>query len=390
MSRTAAYLAALASTAVPGLDPVSARAVRAGGAPDFDVGFVVDAARRRWTVRAPRTAAAGASQESVVALLGSLASRVPFSVPTPQGFVAVPQGRAMVYPHLDGWPLLLACVPPAPGLAADLGRTIAALHDVDRRVFDEAGTPAYDAASYREHHLAELDRAAATGHVPVPLLQRWQRALDDVTLWRFAPAATHGRLTGRAVLAVFDSEDDASTGHVRALTGWEDAKVADPADDLAAVLDECSPQTADSVLEAYAHARGDRPDPHLRRRALLAAELRRLSDLLAAVTADAADLVRTSADALRQLERTGGDDPIFAPPAAPQPGRPRSVPVDTAPQRPAPASGATAAPGVTQEIEIPEHQLARVRPQPAANPPARTPGVNGASADGTSAGGQRR
>ncbi len=382
--RTAAYLAALASTAVPDLDPVWVRAVHSGGAAGYDVGFVVDASRRRWTVRVPGTAAAGGRQEAVVPLLSSLASHVPFQVPQPQGFVAVAQGRAMVYPHLDGWSLVLSSVPPGPGLAADVGRAIAALHGIDRRVLEEAGVPAYDAESYREHRLAELDQAAASGHVPVPLLQRWERALEDETLWRFSPVATHGRLTGRALLVVFDSEDDASTGHVRALTGWEDAKVADPADDLAAVLDECQPETADSVLESYANARSTQPDPHLRRRAVLAGELRHVTDLLAAVTAGARDLVRVHAGTLRQLqERTRGDERLFAPP--PQgagPRRPTSVPTETSSKRPTPPSGATAVADVTQQI--PEHYLAEARQHHGAVTPAETPGVNGAPADGTS------
>ena len=72
--------------------------------------------------------------------------------------------------------------------------------------------------------------------MPTALLVRWERQLEDVSLWRFAPTPTHGDLTGDQVLAVFDDEDDAATGRIRALTGWEDAKVADPADDFAALV----------------------------------------------------------------------------------------------------------------------------------------------------------
>ena len=42
--------------------------------------------------------------------------------------------------------------------------------------------------------------------------------------------AVHGALTGEHVLAVFEDDSDASTGRIRGLTGWEDAKVAAPAD----------------------------------------------------------------------------------------------------------------------------------------------------------------
>ena len=150
------------------------------------------------------------------------------------------------------------------------GRAIAALHNVDRQLFDEAGLPSYDADTYRTRRLSELDRAAATGHVPTGLLARWEAALEDVSMWRFAPTPTHGDLGGEQILAVFDDDEDASTGRVRAFTGWEDAKVADPADDFATLVTEASPEAVDSVLEAYAHARVDRPDQHLERRARLA------------------------------------------------------------------------------------------------------------------------
>ena len=105
------------------------------------------------------------------------------------------------------------------------------------RLYEEAGLPSYDADTYRTRRLSELDRAAATGHVPTGLLARWEAALEDVSLWRFAPTPTHGDLAGEQVLAVFEDDEDASTGRVRAFTGWEDAKVADPADDFAALVD---------------------------------------------------------------------------------------------------------------------------------------------------------
>jgi len=160
---------------------------------------------------------------------------------------------------------------------------LAALHNVDRALFDEAGLPSYDADTYRTRRLSDLDRAAATGHVPTGLLARWERSLEDVSLWRFAPTPTHGALTGAHVLAVFDDDRDAGTGRVRGLTGWEAAKVADPADDFAALVTSASHAAFDSVLEAYAHARVDRPDKHLERRARLAGELRLVSELLTAV-----------------------------------------------------------------------------------------------------------
>jgi hypothetical protein len=303
VDRSPLYLAALASAAVPGLDPASVEALPSEPGQLFDVAFVQDTQHRRWVVRAPRTQAAGAQMDVTVALLGLLARRLPFAVPTPKGFAQLKEGgRAAVYPYLPGQNISFKALPPGPGLAAELGRTIAHLHNADHQIFDEAGLPAYDPDTYRTRRLAELDRAAATGHVPTALLARWERSLEDVSLWRFAPTPTHGDLTGDQVLAVFDDEQDASTGRVRALTGWEDAKVADPADDFASVVWQAPPEAFETVMEAYAHTRVERPDKNLERRARLAAELRLVSELMAAVAADDSRLVDRHAAALRRFD----------------------------------------------------------------------------------------
>jgi aminoglycoside phosphotransferase (APT) family kinase protein len=321
VTRTPLALAALASAAVPGLDPATVEGVVPQAGHQFEVAFIQDTQHRRWVVRAPTTAAAGAQMEITVSLLGLLSRRLPFSVPTPKGFVHLSEGgRAAVYPYMAGRPLDFAHLPAGPGIAAELGRALAALHNVDRTLFDEAGLPTYDADTYRTRRLSDLDRAAATGHVPTGLLARWERSLEDVSLWRFAPTPTHGDLTGEEVLAVFDDDDDAATGRIRGLTGWEDAKVADPADDFAALVTEASPGAFDSVLEAYAHARVDRPDKHLERRARLAGELKLVSELLTAVGAKDQPGVEACAARLRQLDAdTFDDDPQDEPvvPTAP-------------------------------------------------------------------------
>jgi len=329
VTRTPLALAALASAAVPGLDPATVEGTAQLPGHQFEVAFIQDTQHRRWVVRAPMTAAAGAQMEVTVSLLGLLSRRLPFSVPTPKGFVALKEGgRAAVYPYLAGRPLDFARLPGGPGIAAELGRALAALHNVDRALFDEAGLPSYDADTYRTRRLSDLDRAAATGHVPTGLLARWERSLEDVSLWRFAPTPTHGDLTGDDVLAVFDDDGDAATGRIRGLTGWEDAKVADPADDFAALVTQASPAAFDSVLEAYAHARVDRPDKHLEHRARLAGELKLVSELLTAVGSQDPRGVEACAARLRRLDAdTFDDDPDHAPIVPTAPTAPAVVPV---------------------------------------------------------------
>jgi aminoglycoside phosphotransferase (APT) family kinase protein len=258
-----------------------------------------------------------------VSLFGLFARRLPFSVPAPQGFVALNEGgRAVVYPYIAGRPLDFAQLPGGPGIAAELGKALAALHNLDLALCEEAGLTSYDPDTYRTRRLSDLDRAAATGHVPTGLLSRWERALEDVSLWRFAPTPTHGDLTGDEVLAVFDDSDDATTGHIRGLTGWENAKIADPADDFATLVTQASPEAFDTVLEAYSHARADRPDKYLERRARLAGELKLLSQLLTAVGSRKKTDIEACADRLRELDADTLDDQDDEPVTATAPAGP--------------------------------------------------------------------
>lgn len=329
VSRTPTQLAALASGAVSGLDPVSVRAGRSGVRDRCVTAFVTDSQRRSWVVRVPRTPAVGAAMETATTLVGLVARRLPFSVPAPRGFVAVPEGRGVVYPAIHGRTVVLEAVPPGPGVAAEIGRAIAAVHNLDRGVYDEAGMPAYEPDAWRLRRLADLDRGAATGHVPAALLSRWERALEHVTLWKFAPTPVHGDLNGDRILVTFSDEEDSTTASVRGLVGWDDARVADPADDFAALVAECSPEGYDSIFEAYALALIERPDRHLKHRARLASELALLTRLLEAVSEAEPQLIAHRAAELRELEEVvahSPDDlvpePVVRQPVTPAPAAP--------------------------------------------------------------------
>jgi len=130
------------------------------------------------------------------------------------------------------------------------------------------------------------------------------------------------------VLADFADPTTAASGSVTALLGWDDTKVGDPAEDFAALVSEAHPSAVDSVIEAYANARPEGVDPHLRRRALLASEFAVVRHLLVAMSIDDPDQVRWHATRLRRLAGEVSDDD-FAPdaPAVP-PVKPTVVALD--------------------------------------------------------------
>ena len=308
MTRSPLFLAALASSAVPGLDPVTVEGVPGEPGDLFEIAYVQDSQDRRWVVKAPCTAAAGAMLDDVSALSGLLGRRLDVAMPMVRGFAPVPEGRAAVYLRVPGRPLDFAALAPGP-LTVEVGRTLAHIHNVEHLLFEEAGRPTYDAEAHRRRQLSELDRAAATGHVPTGLLTRWEHALEDVSLWRFAPTAVHGTFTGQNVLASFDDDSDSSTGHVRGVLAWEESRVGDPADDFAELASVAPPATLDAILEAYAASRIERPDVHLVRRARLAAEMTPLRSLLHALSSGQLDVVERTAEDLRALDaRVEADD----------------------------------------------------------------------------------
>ncbi|MCU1432947.1 MAG: aminoglycoside phosphotransferase [Actinotalea sp.] len=310
--RSPLALAALATAAVPGLDAYDVRRSSPQGA-GIDAAVVVDAESKRWVVRSPQDARAGAALEAEVALLQALAvhvdaGRLPFAVPRPAGFAQLPEGgRAVVHAQLPGRPLQLELLGPGPGLAAALGRAIAALHELPLSTADDAGVPVYDADAYRRRRLAEVDEAARTGHVPPALLRRWEAALEDVALWRFQPTLVHGDLSADHVLC--------SATEPTGVLGWSEAKVADPADDLAWLLVAAPHEAVDPILEAYTLRRTEMRDRHLPARALLAGELALARWLLHGVRSDDQSIIDDATAMLRELESHAAEaDPAPAGP----------------------------------------------------------------------------
>ena len=299
MTRSPLALAALATAAISGLDARDVRPAAQSGT-DFDVAVVTDAEHRRWAVRAPLHAGAGAALEAEIALVGALAQHVddgslPFDVPRIAGSVPLDEGgRAVVFPMLRGSEVRLESLTGGPGLAAALGRSVAAIHELATNIVEDAGLPAYDAASYRERRQSEVDEAARTGKVPTSLLRRWESQLENVAWWRFRPTVVHGDLTASHVL---------TDGHlITGVMGWGEAKVADPADDLAWLLVAAPSDAVDSIMEAYQLRRTELTDPHLVDRAMLAGELALARWLLFGVRTKQDDVVADAVEMLAELD----------------------------------------------------------------------------------------
>ncbi|WP_061961878.1 phosphotransferase [Demequina flava] len=307
MPRSPLALAALASVAVPGLDVYDVLRSPHSDA-DFDVVVVKDATGTRWIVRAPRRPAAGAALEAERGLLKALGRAhdtdlVSFDVPRPKGAASLSgsdDGRAIVYSEVPGAPLVLARLEAGPGLAANLGRALAEIHELPPTLVDDEGLPTYDAEQYRQRRLAELDAGIQTGKIPPRLADRWERQLENVSWWRFEPAVVHGDLGEHQIVTNRDA--------VAGIKDWMDARVADPADDLAWLVASAPEDILDTVMEAYRLRRRETPDSHLLDRARLASELALLRWLMYGVRTDNADVVADGEGMLADLEAMLFDD----------------------------------------------------------------------------------
>lgn len=308
MTRHPAQLAALVDAGVRGAHPVHVEEVVERIGEHFRVGFVEDRDEQRWVVRVPADQVAAALQDQSVALLRLIGGTLPYAVPSPEGFATLRDGRrAMVYPLIPGRVLDFTTLPPGPGLATALGEAIAAIHNLDPALYDEAGLPAYTAAELRQRRQSDIDLGAETGLVPTGLLSRWETMLDDVSRWRFSTRPVHGRLDADHVLVDFPDPLDASTGRITAITSWENAIIGDPADDLAGVLALAEAETAATVLRAYAHKLAEPPDPALRHRATLLRELRVLKDALTATRTKNDSALAHATAKLHKLDEAVGE-----------------------------------------------------------------------------------
>lgn len=295
MSTNPFTLAALATTAVDGLEVVGAtedgsdehRSLVAARLAD---GETVQVVLPR-SVTALRTAKEHASALSALTL--ATRSRLPFEVPSVLGTTEAGKSTLFVLTRLGGTTMRLADISPAkPGLAVSVGQAIAAVHELPTSVAADAGLASESAASLRARLLETFDRAAATGSVPTALLHRWETALGDDRLWQFKPTLVHGDLQAPA----FRVEGPRVVG----LDGWHGLSIGDPARDLAFLLGSSEFGSVDEAFEAHAAARGI-GDRQVRQRAMLHAELDIARWLLHGAERDDASIVEDAKGMLAGL-----------------------------------------------------------------------------------------
>lgn len=295
MARSHLTLAALATSAVDGLDVAGSQSMGSPGG-DFDAALLTGADGRHWTVRVPRSERAEAEQSADLVALRALSAgvrtRLPFAVSSFAGQVPVDGTRAVVYEFVYGSKRPLASFDAA--YAGSVGEAIAAIHALPTSFVVDAGLPAHSSVDTLRATVALIDRAAATGLIPAALLRRWEAATQESALWQFSPTVVNGSLGSDSFLGA----GDAVTG----VLGWHALRVGDPARDLA-WLAGGGDDVFDAAFAAYSRVRGS-VDRQLRQRTMLLSELEVARWLLHGTDTRSTEIVD---DAVQMLSRLADD-----------------------------------------------------------------------------------
>jgi aminoglycoside phosphotransferase (APT) family kinase protein len=299
MARSHLTLAALATSAVPGLDIVEASAFGSAGG-SFDCALLTDRDGRHWLVRVPRNERAEAEQSADLVALRALSAgvrtRLHFSVSAFAGQTPINGTRAIVYEFVYGSKVPLGQLDVAK--ASSVGRAIAAIHALPTSFVADSGLPVQSAIECLRSCVSTIDRAAATGFVPAALLSRWEAATEDTRLWQFQPTVVNGSLSADSLLF--------AGGEVTGVLGWQELRVGDPARDLSWLLGASDDAIPEIAIDAYNEVRGG-ADRQVRQRAMLYAELELAKWLLHGtelrsqeIVDDAVSLLATLTDSVRR------------------------------------------------------------------------------------------
>jgi len=269
MGKSPLILAALAKAAVPGLDIKSVRRLSGAQLGLFDSAVLSCVDGTEFVVRIPESTAGALELDVETAVLKSLSpatrAKLPFKVTKIIGETTdSTRKRVVIFDYLYGSPIDLGRLMSNSPALISVGEAISAIHSLDPELVRAAGLPEYSAAEQAKRRMNELDSVVMTGLVPKVLLERWQDALEDVSLFQYTPTVVHGEMNESNIL-----EQDQS---VSAVLNWGALHIGDPADDFSWIAGKRNFDLLDAARIAY--SQGNRVfDSTLTQRAVLYSEL---------------------------------------------------------------------------------------------------------------------
>ena len=250
MASTPLTLAALATSAVPGLQVFGARGHTLGEEGAF-TSAVIASEDAELIVRVPRSSAAEVRQSAEMLGLAALADgardELPFAVPETLGMTRAGETRAVVSTFLPGGRIRVTDLSEDALLLQPIAEAIAAIHRLPTSLVQQAGLPTRTAEEARQIAARVVERAAETRMLPDTVHGRWLGVLGSSRFWDFAPTVIHGSLDAEQLLI----EDDRVVG----VLGWNELSVGDAALDLTWLLG-AGPEILELVAARYAEQSG--------------------------------------------------------------------------------------------------------------------------------------
>lgn len=306
MSSIPLTLAALATSAVPGLEAKGVREHTLGGEGAFSSAVIVtpDA---ELIVRVPRSSAAEVQQSAemlgLAALAGGARTALPFEIPETLGVTRAGETRAVVSTFLRGGRISAEDLADDALLLQPLAEALSAVHRLPTSLVQRAGLPVRSAEDVQRAASRIVDRAAETRLLPDTVHSRWMEALESPQLWDFDPTLIHGSFDAEQLLI----EDDRVIG----MLGWNELSVGDPAVDLSWLL-AAGTDVLDAVLARYLQLRGIGVGAELRARARFHHELEVARWLLHGVETHDDEVIQDAISMLDHLvdRLVGMGDPV--------------------------------------------------------------------------------
>jgi aminoglycoside phosphotransferase (APT) family kinase protein len=294
MATSSLTLAALATTAVAGLDATSVSPYSSGTSGEYESVLIAREDGKRYLARLPLSDDAEHALidelKPLSALSAGIRARFPFDVPLEAGRVPAGARRLYVYSFVAGQPLNVNRLRPLDGLTESVAAGIAAIHGLPRGFVDDYGLPHLTAEDEWADARGIARRAAETRRLPPLLASRWAEAFDADPLWEFEPLVVHGDLDERSLLVNRD--------RLAAVLSWGRLRIGDPAADFGWLVHSARQAVVDTALNAYERVVDTPVDPHLRQRAMLHAEIALAKWLLFGIDAHDDEVI---ADATRML-----------------------------------------------------------------------------------------
>lgn len=301
-------LAAYATAAVPGLEVVSLCEPYDNDGSMARQG-IVDTEGNHWVVCTPLTDQAGAGIQAQMTLLRILHRArekgfLPFDVPLPVvNKRQDEEQRVLVHPEIRGDSGSWDSMASSNMQTTSMARAIAALHELPAEAIEFTGLPTYSVAEVRARLISLLDEAAAATPLPPNLYDRWEAALDDISLFRFQTVPVHGDLGPDSFIC--------SGNVVFAMSAFASAHLGDPAEDLAWIMTCPDERVREVFLDAYRSSRTGVADLHLVARAQLWSELAILRWLLHGTRSEDREIVEDAKGMLDELSAAVGDEPLL-------------------------------------------------------------------------------